>query len=84
MTLRKTKRLITVLGVCTFSCVILAYLMVKRTALCVALLVLGLILAVAVAIINIIFWRCPYCGKNLGRDTGKFCQHCGKELNMDL
>jgi len=84
MSLRQTKLVITVLVVCGLSCAILAYLTVKRTALCVALLVLGLILAVAVAIINIIFWRCPYCGKNLGRDTGKFCQHCGKELNMDL
>ena len=84
MTLRQTKRTILTLGICTFSCILLAYLVVKQTALCIALLVLALVLCAVVVVINIVFWRCPYCGKGLGRDSGKFCQHCGKELNIDL
>lgn len=30
------------------------------------------------------FWRCPYCDKFWGRldDKGKYCRHCGKEIEM--
>lgn len=26
------------------------------------------------------FWRCPYCGRPLGRSDGEACPHCGKTL----
>lgn len=36
-----------------------------------------------VGILNIALWRCPHCGKNLGRmEKQKYCPHCGKELKM--
>ncbi len=33
-----------------------------------------------IIIIRILFWRCPYCEKYIGRDLGKYCRNCGKEL----
>lgn len=29
---------------------------------------------------ELIFNRCPHCGKYLGRQIGRYCRHCGKEL----
>ena len=84
MTLRKTKLVTNVLAVCAAFCAIASYITMEYTALTITLLVLTLVLTIAMAAIKIIFWRCPYCEKSLGRDSGKFCQHCGKALNMDL
>ena len=29
----------------------------------------------------LLFWRCPHCGRHLGRmDNAKFCKHCGEKL----
>lgn len=25
--------------------------------------------------------RCPHCGKQLGRNEEKYCQHCGKSID---
>ena len=42
-------------------------------------------IAIALAFIGYLFWlifgRCPGCGKFLGRTSGKYCQHCGEELD---
>lgn len=27
-----------------------------------------------------LYWRCPHCGRDLGRDGGAFCPHCGKQI----
>ena len=27
-----------------------------------------------------VFWRCPYCGKNLGTLDARHCPHCGAKL----
>lgn len=29
---------------------------------------------------HFLYNKCPYCKKQLGRNEGKHCQHCGKEL----
>lgn len=34
----------------------------------------------AVVIFQIIFYRCPHCGKYLGRTTGRHCPYCGEKF----
>lgn len=45
--------------------------------------VLGVLSAVGMIAINLIFWRCPKCGKWLGRDSKNFCTHCGAPLDRE-
>ena len=43
----------------------------------------ALSLCVLVFVINRLFWKCPHCGKNLGRlEKLAHCHNCGKELEM--
>ncbi len=37
----------------------------------------------AVIFLNRKWWRCPNCGEWLGRDMGKYCQHCGEKIDYD-
>lgn len=41
---------------------------------------IGIAVSFAAVFVSIKYWRCPHCGKHLGRDLGKYCLHCGKEL----
>ena len=41
-------------------------------------LLLEFILMVVAISINILFYRCPYCKKHLGKSQGMYCPHCGK------
>ncbi len=44
---------------------------------------LGLLLITAGLAVQIIFWRCPSCGRYLGRPhlgSISFCPHCGAPL----
>ncbi len=43
-------------------------------------LALGLI--VLLAVFSLIFWRCPECGRSLGRDRCEYCRHCGRKLDL--
>lgn len=45
--------------------------------------VLGVLSAVGMIAVNLIFWRCPKCGKWLGRDAKNFCTHCGAPLDRE-
>ena len=40
---------------------------------------------IALAFIGVIFWmifgRCPYCGRYLGRALGHYCPRCGEKLD---
>ncbi len=40
----------------------------------------GVIVAFSCLIPHFLFNRCPHCGRQLGRNTGEFCQFCGKPL----
>lgn len=45
--------------------------------------VLGLVLIVAGVVVQLIFWRCPSCGRYLGRPhfgSMNYCPHCGAPL----
>ena len=30
---------------------------------------------------HFLYNKCPHCGKQLGRNEGDFCQHCGKRID---
>ena len=36
--------------------------------------------AVGYAVAYAALWRCPFCGRHLGRSDGESCPHCGKAL----
>lgn len=42
----------------------------------------GLLLMIAAVVLNTVLYRCPACGKHLGRDGGDFCRHCGARLDQ--
>ena len=44
------------------------------------LLIVGGVVACSCFIPHFLYNKCPYCKKQLGRNEGKYCQHCGKEL----
>ena len=46
-----------------------------------AILVIGLIVTLSSLIPRFLYNKCPYCGKQLGRNEGKFCQFCGRPLD---
>ena len=41
----------------------------------------GVIVGLSGLIPHFLYNRCPHCGKQLGRNEGKYCQHCGKPLD---
>ena len=48
-----------------------------RSTLC--MMVFYLLVAVWL-VLTALFWKCPHCGKFLGRSRGVYCHHCGKKL----
>ncbi len=44
-------------------------------------LIIGFIIALSCLIPDYLYNRCPHCKKRLGRNEGKFCHHCGKEID---
>lgn len=63
-----------------FALLCIALLYVKETT---VFGVLGILSAVGCLLVNLIFWRCPKCGKWLGRDSKNFCTHCGAPLDRE-
>ena len=45
------------------------------------LLVIGGIIACSCLIPHFLYNKCPHCGKQLGNNESKYCQHCGKALD---
>lgn len=37
-------------------------------------------MGVLTIIFNVLFNRCPHCNKFLGRNSGKYCHHCAKNI----
>lgn len=46
-----------------------------------ALFYLGLVLAFSGLIPHFLYNKCPHCGKQLGRNSGVFCQFCGNKTD---
>ena len=46
-------------------------------------LLLGLAVALGAVVLWKRWWRCPSCGRFLGRTKGPYCPHCGKEIDYN-
>lgn len=77
MNLRNVRRLTAALA----AAIILSALPVAIGDFRVPFLILMTVLTVALMVVLVVFWRCPHCGKQLGRDVPKYCPHCGKRLD---
>ncbi len=69
-----------------FNCLLVAALLLlipaKLTQSPVLMVIAGLC-AMAALTVQMIFWKCPACGHYLGRHMwGRFCRHCGEDLDM--
>lgn len=42
---------------------------------------IGLITASSGVVVSILFYKCPHCGKHLGRSGGDFCPYCGGDID---
>ncbi len=42
---------------------------------------LGIAVLIAAFGVQLLFCRCPHCGKSLARIRGDFCPHCGKRID---
>ena len=43
----------------------------------------GIAAFIVLAIFNLAYYRCPHCSGHLGREVGKYCQHCGEKLEQN-
>ena len=46
-----------------------------------AALYIGIAVMFSSLIPHFLFYRCPHCGKQLGRDKVKYCPHCGERVD---
>ncbi len=46
-----------------------------------AFFIAGAVLACSCIAVQFLFYKCPHCGKQLGRNEGTFCQFCGKRID---
>lgn len=44
-------------------------------------LIIGAIIACSCLLPHFMFYKCPHCGRRLGRNEGEFCQFCGKRID---
>lgn len=75
MKLKTVKRLMTGLGIAAVAVVLLGNASESPPA-----VALGVALVIVEVVVSIALWRCPQCGRWLGRSRGRFCPHCGREL----
>ena len=47
----------------------------------IALSIIGAVVAFSGLVPHFLWNRCPCCGKQLGRNDGNFCHHCGGEID---
>ena len=73
MSLKKARRLRNLLLLTGFAIMLLGYYSE-------VLLVIGIIVTFSSLIPHFRYNKCPHCGKQLGRNEGKFCQFCGRPL----
>lgn len=71
---KKARKLICFLYIIGFILILLSY---KR----IMFLPIGVIVAGSSVVPNLLFYKCPHCGKHLGSNGGDFCQYCGKSID---
>ena len=56
------------------------------TSVSVPLVILGIAIMLFAIVIGVLYYRCPHCGRPLGRigEGGAYCPHCGKALNAPV
>ena len=56
------------------------------TSVSVPLVILGIAIMLFAIVIGVLYYRCPHCGRPLGRigEGGVYCPHCGKALNAPV
>ena len=56
------------------------------TSVSVPLVVLGIAIMLFAIVIGVLYYRCPHCGRPLGRigDSVAYCPHCGKALDAPV
>lgn len=74
MSLRKAQKLRNTLLIAGFFVMLLGYYSN-------VIGVIGVIVTVSSLIPHFLYNKCPHCGKQLGLNEEKFCQHCGKPLD---
>jgi len=43
----------------------------------------GMGIIIATVIFDVIFYRCPHCGRFLSKSTGQFCPFCGEDMDEE-
>lgn len=76
MHLKSVKILLFVLLSLTVACLLIGGGLSKP-----AYFLLAAAFAAGYAIAYAALWRCPCCGRHLGRGDGETCPHCGKALD---
>jgi len=71
---KKVRKLIYFLYIMGFFMILLSYIHI-------AFLVIGIVVAASSIVPSLLFYRCPYCGKHLGRSSGACCPYCGKRID---
>ena len=56
------------------------------TSVSIPLVILGIAIMLFAIVIGVLYYRCPHCGRPLGRigDSVAYCPHCGKALDAPV
>ena len=76
MHLKSVKSLLFVLLSLTVACLLIGGGLSKPVY-----FLLAAAFAAGYAVAYAALWRCPFCGRHLGRSDGETCPHCGKALD---
>ena len=74
MTVRKARKIRNGLLIAGFITMLLAYVYEP-------LIYVGGVIAFSCLIPHFLYNKCPHCGKQLGRNEGDFCHHCGERID---
>jgi predicted amidophosphoribosyltransferase len=44
-------------------------------------LIIGSIITLFGLVVRFLYNKCPYCKRQLGREDGEYCPHCGRALD---
>lgn len=60
---------------------LIGFLIMLASVLYEPLLIIGVVVSLSCLIPDFLYNKCPHCKKHLGRNNGKFCQHCGEKID---
>lgn len=61
----------------------LVFVFLARVTQATALICLAIGMPLAILVVELVFWRCPDCGKFLGGLYVKHCPNCGNRLDLE-